>query len=420
MQSSIHSFHLMLGTTAQGPPAGALSETPPQADLPQAVLIHLLRLAGCGLTAARAACVSRGWRDAVAAAGTHLFTSVDLSHSRATDSDVERLCASSWGQLQSLTLNSVLSDRSLLALSSHPTLSALDVSGCVVSGEVLATLLTTCRLQELSAARCELKPAGDASLRALLARATFLHSLSLAGCARLSSGVLRGLSACHRLTALDLTSAGSRAAGRMAVPLEGLHQLQVLRLSALGLDHGFQLSFDALGLPALRVCELASGARALSGRAMPSDSTITDSVLIGLLWRSTELEELVLGGTHVSAAGLAALPAHGIIKLLLDHSPAACDASAGVVSRRWSSSMRHLSLAGKPGAVTDAISAPLSCCGQLLSVDLSGSAVTCEGVRQLLVSNTGLRVLTLTACRSLDRTVRLAAGEGIAALRLSL
>ena len=63
----------------------------------------------------------------------------------------------------------------------------------------------------------------------------------------------------------------------------------------------------------------------------------------------------------------------------------------------------------------------MALCGALASLDVSGSAVTCEGVRALMqgaarASPGALSSLGLSSCRGVSRQVRAAAANGIPAL----
>jgi hypothetical protein len=139
-----------------------------------------------------------------------------------------------------------------------------------------------------------------------------------------------------------------------------------------------------------------------------------------MLCRSAALRELSAAGTHVTAVGLAALPADCALELLmLDQSDAAHDAAAEVAASQWSTSLKVISWAGGGGAVTDHTAAALAVCTQLRWVDLSGSAVTVDGVRELLRRQPHLAV-ELAGCRSLPRPIRQAALAGGAALRRAL
>jgi len=412
---------------------------PPAIDLPSACLVLILQAAcaegGAIPTAARAACVSRAWRDAVQLAGAALWQHADCSRGwcRPSDAVVSRQCrAGTWSQLQTLNLagNRSLSDAALHAVAAHcPAVTALDVSGCLnfSAAALLRVLQPPRHVLSLHLARTALRPAGnfDASVRTLLAAAApSLRVLSLAGCPRVSTATLRSLLACAELRELDLTGAGS--ARGLVLPLDALQQacprLEVLRLSGLGLDGGFTAPGVgvARGFPQLRVCELSSGTRMTSHGAEPSHSGVDDALLARLLCSSVNLRELAAAGTHVTAAGLAALPdGCALERLLLDQSDAADDAAAEVAAVQWSASLRVISLAGGGAAVSDQAAVALAACTQLRTADLGGSAVTADGVRALLRARPRLE-LELAGCRSLERPVRQAALAGGAALRRAL
>ena len=411
---------------------------PPAVELPTACLVLILQAAcadGAVPTAARAACVCRAWRDAVRVAGSVLWRHADLSRGwcRPSDAIVSRLCrAGTWSQLETLNLagNSSLSDAALHVVAEHcPALTALDVSGCqsFTVASLLRVLQPPRRVLVLSMARTVVRPAGafEANVRSLLAEAPWLQRLSLAGCARVSSTTLRSLLAGAELRELDLTGAGS--ARGVVLPLDALQQacpnLEVLKLSGLGLDAGFSTAPGPPGVtggfPRLRVCEISSGTRMTSHGAEPSHSSVDDALLARLLCHSTELRELSAAGTHVTAAGLAALPECALELLLLDQSDAAGDASAEVAASQWHASLQVISLAGGGGAVTDQAAAALAACTALRRADLSGSAVTVDGVRELLRRGPHLAV-ELAGCRSLPRPIRQAALAGNAALRRAL
>ena len=409
----------------------------PAVELPTACLVLILQAAcadGAVPTAARAACVCRAWRDAVRVAGSALWRHADLSRGwcRPSDAIVSRLCrAGTWAQLETLNLagNSTLSDAALHAVAEHcPALTALDVSGCqaFTTASLLHVLAPPRRVQALSLARTVVRPAGafEANVRELCGAAPWLQRLSLAGCARVSSTTLRSLLACGELRELDLTGAGS--ARGVVLPLDALQQacpkLEVLRISGLGLDAGFSTAPGvgvAGGFPRLRVCELSSGTRMTSHGAEPSHSSVDDALLARLLCSSTGLRELAAAGTHVTADGLAALPECALELLMLDQSDAADDAAAQVAASQWHASLQVISLAGGGGAVTDDAAAALAVCTALRRVDLSGSAVTVDGVRELLRRRRHLAV-ELAGCRSLPRPIRQAALAGGAALRRAL
>lgn len=419
------------------PPPSTPSPLAPVVELPTACLIQILQAAcadGAIPTACRMACVSRAWRDAVRLAGAALWTHADCSRGwcRPSDAVVSRLCrAGTWSRLHTLNVagNRSLSDAALHAVATHcPALTALDVSGCQAfsAAALLAVLQPPRHIQSLQLARTGLRPAGnfDASVRSLLAAAApSLRSLSLAGCARVSSATLRSLLPCAELRELDLTGAGS--ARGVLLPLDALQQacplLEVLRLSGLGLDAGFTAVVVGAprGFPRLRVCELSSGQRMTSHGAEPSASSVDDALLARLLCESTQLRLLAASGTHVTAAGLAALPACALESLLLDQSDAATDETAVAAALQWAASLRVITLAGGGAAVTDHAAFALAACAQLRTADLSGAAVTADGVRALLRARPRL-ALDLAGCRSLDRPVRQAALAGGATLRRAL
>jgi hypothetical protein len=436
-------FLLVAPATDRGTPS--LLPSLPSVELPVALLCIILRHAcaeGGVPTAAYAACVSRAWRDAVALAGAELWRTADLSHwwlrrtpkaARACDGAIVRLCqAGTCAQLARLRLaGGTKHDAAVGAIVRFcPALTSLDVSGSTFSTDALVQLVQAPRrICALNLASTALQPAGEAERcwrRVLAATASSLQTLSLAGCTRVTSATLRALLACEQLRSIDLTGAGS--ARGITVPVEALQRacpvLEALRLSGLGLDGGFQVAADAQpagGFPLLRVCELASGSRMTSHGAAPSASEVDDALLARVLWASPELRELALGGTLVTAAGLQSLPALALRTLLLGQSAAACDDGARVAAARWGASLELLSVAGGGAAVTDATPLALAACARLREADLSGAAVTNEGVRALLAgAGPSLRVLTLASCRSLDRPVRRAALLGGPELRRAL
>ena len=422
-------------------PSPSTPSPPPSApavELPTACLVLILQAAcaeGAVPTAARAACVCRAWREAVRVAGSALWRHADLSRGwcKPNDATVSRLCrAGTWAQLETLNLagNSTLSDAALDAVAEHcSALTALDVSGCqsFTTASLLRVLQPPRRILALNMARTVVRPAGtfEANVRSLLAVAPWLQRLSLAGCARVSSTTLRSLLACGELRELDLTGAGS--ARGVVLPLDALQQalplLEVLKLSGLGLDAGFSTVPGPVGVsggfPCLRVCEVSSGTRMTSHGAEPSHSSVDDALLARLLCHSAGLRDLSAAGTHVTAEGLAALPECALELLMLDQSDAADDAAAEVSASRWHASLQVISLAGGGGAVTDQAAAALAACTALRRADLSGSAVTVDGVRELLRRQPHLAV-ELAGCRSLPRPVRQAALAGGAALRRAL
>ena len=418
----------------------AVTTSPPRVppELPVALLGQILRLAcadGAVPTAARVACVSRAWRDAAAFAGATLWRAADLSYGwcRVSDAIVARLCTrGTWAQLEQLNVSGCrLTDAALHAIAAHcPVLDSLDVSDShAFSAAALARVVCAPRrVRDLNLARVVMRPAGgfEGAVRSLLtAAAPSLERLSLAGNLRVSSTTVRALLSCSKLRSLDLTGAGT--ARGVAVPLEALQLacplLEELRLSGLGLDGGATFpAADAApnGFARLRVCELASGTRMTSHGAVASTSVVDDALLLRVLHNSSALRWLALGGTHVSAVGLAALPALQLERLLLEHSAAACDGAADVAAARWATSLLQVSLAGGGGNVTDAAAASLARCTQLRACDLSGTTVTSAGVRALLLAAPALRDLTLASCRALDRPVRLASLSGDRQLRAAL
>jgi F-box/leucine-rich repeat protein 6 len=418
--------------------AADASAAQPAVELPVGVLCRVLTLAcadGAVPTAARAACVCRAWRAAVALCEAELWRRADLSYGwcRATDGVVLRLCRrDAWAQLAHVNLTGCgkLTDAALDALlAACPQLVSLDVSDTrSFSAAALLRLAQTRRLRALGLARASLRPHGefDKSLRGLLAAAApSLAALSLAGCARVSSATVRGLLCLRELTALDLTGAGVPARA-VTVPVEALQEacplLRELRLSGLGLDGGFTAPAPppaqppGAGFAHLCVCELASGSRMTSHGAVPSVSAVDDALLLRILRTSDALRELAVGGTPVTAAGLAALPALALSRLLVANSAAACDDGARVASARWSHSLQDVDFAGGGAAVTDAAALALAECAHLTACDLSATSVARAGLRALVLRRGASLTLHVAGCRELERGVRRAALLGASAL----
>ena len=409
------------------------------AQLPQPLLCLILRLACAGgavPTACAAACVCRSWRAAVAAAGADLWHSADLSFAwcRPSDAVVTRLTVrGTWASLSALSLAgcATLSDKALEALSSThtPALRTLDLRECRgFSAAALQRLAAASSLTSLDLSRVVLRPAGDfeKAVRGVCVAGS-LTALSLAGCPRVTSATIRSVMQCPQLRSLNLTAAGTPRG--VALHIEALQRacplLEELHLSGLGLDGGFQAPPQAPGVPAgdgfpaLRVCELAAGFRMTSHGAVPSRSFVDDAMLRRVLWTSSRLSRLALGGTLVTADGIAALPALDLAHVALEHSAAATDDAAHVVTQRWRHSLMVASFAGGGEAVTDATPEALSRCLRLHACDLSATAISVAGVRALLLREPAVDV-TLTACRGLDRSLRRAALAGTSALAQAL
>jgi hypothetical protein len=412
----------------------AAGQQPAAVELPHGVLCHILVLAcadGAVPTVARAACVCRAWRAAVAGCEAQLWRAADLSFGwcRATDGVVARMCRrGAWAQLAHLNVAACgkLTDASLDALAaSCPQLTSLDASDTrtFTAAALLRLVQAPRRLRALGLARVSLRPHGDfdKAVRSLAAAAApSLEALSLAGCARVSSATVRTLLCCAQLASLELTGAGRTA---VSVPVEALQdacpRLHTLRLSGLGLDGGFHAppaQAPGAGFAHLRICELASGSRMTSHGAVPSVSTVDDALLLRIVRTSDALRELDLGGTHVTAAGLAALPALALTRLLVANSAAACDDGARVAAARWAASLLDVSFAGGGAAVTDAAALALAECEQLRACDLSATSVARAGLRALVLRRGASLALHVAGCRELERGVRRAALLGTSAL----
>jgi len=396
-------------------------------ELPQALLERILVLAcrdGALPTAVYAPCVSHAMRRATAAALPQLWRVADLSYgwSRATDAVLARLSRlGAFAETETLNLGGCasLTDRSLEALASATQLKEVNLSGCRgFTAEALVRFLARPGLLRVSLARSALR---QEHARRLFASAPDFEALSLAGCPRLNTAYLRTVLALHSLRELDLTSAGG-VPSAVVVPLEALQQacprMEVLKLSALGLDAGWSAprSTAGLGFPFLRCLQLASGSRMTSAGSTATASCVDDDLLARFLRNARQLTQLALGGTRVTARGLERIEADGLCELYLQGSAAATDAGARVASSRWASTLQRADFAG--ASLSDLGVAELAACAHLRSLDVSMSAVTAAGVRLLL--RLGLDELSLVACRSLDRAVRQAALAGLPQLRAAL
>lgn len=264
--------------------------------LPQTVLCEILALAcadGAVPTAAVVACVCSAWREASRVAAHRMWRDIDCSFGwcKVTDKIIGRLAASgAWAYVNSFSLSgcATVSDAGLVALRSCGRLTRLDVSRTTrFSSHALVALCGAAPLRSLSLASLSTSPVAnmDKTLAACVdaSSATLTH-LSLAGCRHLSGGVLASLSRCASLSTLDLTS-GSCVGRRMSLPVEALQAgaplLEVLKLSGLGLDSGWEAARAragrATGWPRLKEAWLRAGVRQMNDGVLASASGVDDA-----------------------------------------------------------------------------------------------------------------------------------------------
>jgi F-box-like len=416
------------------------------ARLPQDVLCLILTLAcrdGALPTAASAACVSRAWRSAVLSCEPELYKRADLSFGwvRLTDAVVARLAArGALDRTEQLSLRDhALSARQLAALARCTRLLELDVSGCTgfTPPSLVALLEAQGALRSLSLERSTLKADGLVSV--LRACGAQLCALSLANTARVNAAVLRALFHLPSLTCLDLNASGASPT-LLQLPLEALQQhcplLQTLKLAALNPSAGWELSKapsgEAPGWPALRTLMVGSSRRFTETGCHMQRSGVDDEALLRLCRGALGLRELAIGGTLVTAAGLARLETCVLEGLHLEYSKAATDAAAAVVSARWSLTLKRLNFSASSGGwgrdappLTDAGLAMLGACGKLRELGVNCTSISAEGVRALILPGKGklplLTDLDLGQCRSLSREARQAAlASGVPGLRARL
>lgn len=406
-------------------------------SLPVELLQRVLQLAcrdGALPTAAYAACVSRYWRDCVLGCEADLYQVADFSFGwvKLKDAPLLSLCARrALSKTRTLRLcGQPLSERALGALSSAcRSLAALELDGCTLPADAAVALVAAQhQLSTLSLTRCELKAEG--LVGALQAAAESLQRLSLAGCPRVNSRVLSALPCCTRLTSLDLTAAAGGLPAALQLPLEALQErcpgLQTLSLSGLAERGGWSLARAPPGEPPagwlrLRVLHVSSSRRLTELGARLAASAVDDAALARLARGAAALRELAVGGTRVTAAGLAALPCTALEGLHMEYSPAACDAGAAYAAVRWADSLRAVSCAaGSDGALTDEGLRSLAACAQLRALDVSGSTFGDAALRDALRALPRLKSLDCASCRGLSRPVRQAALDGLEPLRRAL
>ena len=416
------------------------------ACLPQELLCLILALAcrdGALPTAASAACVSRGWRAAVQSCEADLYTHADLSFGwvKLSEAVVARLTAR--GALDHTSFLSLrdhtLSDRQLAALAARCSkMRNLDVSGCTgfAAPALVALLEAQSLLSSLALERSQLK--ADGLVAVLRACGTALRSVSLASSVRVNATVLRALFHLPGLTSLDLTAAGASPT-LLQLPVEALQQhcplLQSLKLAALNPSAGWELARGAggtaVGWTALRTLMVGSSRRFTETGCHMQRSGVDDAALARLCRGATGLRELAIGGTLVTAAGLAALETGELERLYVEYSKASTDAAAAVIASRWSGTLRRVNFAASSGGwgreappLTDAGLALLGACTQLRELGLNCTSVSAEGVRALILPGRGrlpdLADLDLGQCRSLTREARQAALAGVPGLRARL
>lgn len=119
----------------------------------------------------------------------------------------------------------------------------------------------------------------------------------------------------------------------------------------------------------------------------------------------TELDSSDNGS--LTADTLRGMPFLELRTLLLAGTGATTDQAAALIAQRWGASLTELSLANAGSSregVTDAGLRSLAGCASLRTLDLSGSAVTTDGVRRFLGAAAGaVQTVKLELCRGLSR-----------------
>ncbi|KAI3424296.1 hypothetical protein D9Q98_009851 [Chlorella vulgaris] len=477
--------------------------TPPARTpgLPDEVLCLILRKAcdpangGAIPTAAAATCVCRAWR-AAALSSPNLWQHVDLTwpRCRPTDAALARITPR-WSGLCSLKLapgaagTGGMSGASLQLVAARcPVLTSLSLAHCSQFGEAaLCAALTEMLLRPAAADRSsaplthldlsfsEIAPkvSGlDTVVRTVLAQQArngsgpVLQELLVEGCPVLSHRGLRAVTEASveqgtpllaALQVLDLSQSASAKPG-FVINLERLQYsapgLRQLRLNSLCGAYGWSTNPTPSRLPRdapppgfchLRVCQVAAKPRQSMSGLGTIGSYVTDACLIRLLAHASQLEELdVSCCDRLSPDSLATSihPEAPLKHALLARSGWCCDEAVEFLVDRFGASLEAVDLGWGASRITDAAAAALARCPRLHSVGLEGTAVSSEGVRQLLQaadmhaaeaacsaggsssnsSGSGRPVFTVDvgSCRGLERGVRQAAMLGMDQLREAL
>ncbi|XP_029448158.1 F-box/LRR-repeat protein 6 [Rhinatrema bivittatum] len=218
---------------------------------------------------------------------------------------------------------------------------------------------------------------------------------------------------CSVLQLLEVTTDMSQDARSVQLPIEALQagcpQLQVLRLlnliwSPKGSARAVQ---ESLGFPELVELCLATS----------SFSVVDDELCFRILRTSCKLCVLDLRGCYrVTPAGLVQLPCTEVRQLYLGlyctiQDLTLCRVGSYLLTRTWHHSLRELDLTGQCYGEADleVALANLAQGGEnvlLCSLNLAGTKVTLNSVRNLIRNCTALTYLNLTSCRYLPRGMK--------------
>ncbi|KAL4431484.1 hypothetical protein ABPG75_006740 [Micractinium tetrahymenae] len=495
------------GAAAAGGASAAVADAPAglPIDLPEEVLCQILRLAcapaagGAIPTAAAAACVSRAWRAAVEAC-PDLWQHCNLSWRRCRPTDVALArTAPRWDHLRWLSLSGVagVADAGLQTIAGCcPRLSSLALAHCTqFTDRGLIAALTTMLLRpaapdgstaplrclNLSFTQISPKVSGlDQVVREVLAAQArnpsgpVLEELEVEGCPVLSHHGLRAVTEASveagrpllsALRVLNLTqSAGARS--DFVLNIERLQYscpaLQQLCLNGLCGAAGWtwNASPSSLpqgapppGFPALTHCQVAAKSNPDMAGLGTGATNVNDACLTRLLAHSPLLEQLDVSGCErlsPNCLATAIHPAAPLREVLLARSGACCDEGVAFLVDRFGGTLEAIDLSWGGGRITDAATAALARCPRLHTVGLAGTAVTTDGVRQLLLASDRHRQsssgaggqggsgagsgggggsgsrggqplrLDVSSCRGLDRAVRQAATLDGGRLRAAL
>ncbi|PRW20378.1 F-box LRR-repeat 6-like [Chlorella sorokiniana] len=381
-------------------------------------------------------CVSRAWRAAVQAC-PDIWAHIDLARGRRcrpSDAALAR-AAPRWHRLRSLSLAGVagVGDAGLQTIAEHcPCLEALSLAHCTqfsdggLTAQLSRMLLRPAapdgssaplRRLDLSFTQISPKVSGlDHVVREVLftqARnpgGPVLEELIVEGCPLLTHHGLRAIAEASveagrpllaALRVLNLSqSAGARSDFVLFIERLQYSAPALQQLCLNGLCGAWGWSWNATpsslpegaappAFPALRVCQVAAKSNPDLAGMGTGATTVNDTCLTRLLSQSPLLEELDVSGCERLSPNCLALAVHPAAPLkhaLLARSGACCDEAVAFLVDRFGPTLEAVDLSWGGSRINDAAAAALTRCPRLHTVGLAGTAVTTEGVRQLLVA----------------------------------
>jgi len=394
--------------------------------------------------------VCRAWRELVDTSA-ELWRRADFSYPSCNprDSDLQLLFRiDAWKHILELSLRECgkLSDASLsTVVGACSRLCLLDLSetSCFSEPAISEAAAQMPRLTTLRLSRLVTKPqrkgAVDSALQAVgrSALPDSLRHLEAELCPHLTNRGLRAIvnagrgaspfRCMHGLRTLALTASGSLM-GRISLPLDGLQRccpnLERLLVNGLGGAYGWEpgapsaLRKPGRGLPRLVVAEVAACVTVRTAGTELGTSYVTDDVLRFLLHASRGLEELDIGGCRAGPEGIRGIPEGAPLRRVsVARGAAACDEALELLVQCSWRTLEALDAGGAGHAITDESLGDLACCPSLRHIDISGSAVTDRGLRELAeqrscLERSALRSIDIKSCRGVTREARKAAAIG--------